>query len=231
MLPVIGWAVWLTSLTDTLGRGVADRAAATMVVPRGTTRPITSRDLPGYADGARPPRLSHLGRVGDLDVRARARLRRLADAPLLALAVGLLALAAALAVRAVRLGATCLELERLADVVLDPSKPAPLCLGAAAQLARSLDRFGPLIDADQEAKLVAALDRETDPDLRTALATALDALRPEAAATGRPSQGNRTPAAVAPAPAAPGPETAPPADSPAPPDAEAPEPPADDQPE
>ena len=87
----------------------------------------------------------------------------------------------------------------LADVVLDPSKPAPLRQSAAAQLARSLQRFGPLIAADQEAKLVAALDGETDPALRTALATALDALRPEAAATGRRPQGDRAPAAVAPA--------------------------------
>ena len=114
--------------------------------------------------------------------------------------------------------------------MLDPSKPAPLRQSAAAQLARSLQRFGPLIAADQEARLVAALDRETDPALRTALATALGALRPEAAATGRRLQGYRA--------ARPPthrrrrcPDAEPPADSPAPPDAEAPAPPADDQPE
>ncbi len=99
VLVLVGWAVWFTStLTDTLGRGIADRAADTMVVPKATTLPISSRDLPGYADGARPPRLSPWGRVGDLDVRTRARLRRLVDAPLLAAAIGLLALAASLPV-------------------------------------------------------------------------------------------------------------------------------------
>lgn len=99
VLPVVGWAIWLTSsLTDALGRGIADRAAHTMVVPRSAQLPIASRDLAGYADGARAPRVTRLGRVGDLDVRSRARLRRLLDAPLLALAIGLLALAASLPV-------------------------------------------------------------------------------------------------------------------------------------
>lgn len=99
VVPIVGWGIWLTStLTDTLGRGIADRAARTMVVPKGTPLPIATRDLAGYADGARAPRLSPLGRVGDLDVRIRARLRRLLDAPLLATAIGLLALAASLPV-------------------------------------------------------------------------------------------------------------------------------------
>ncbi len=96
-LPVIGWAVWAGStLSDALGRGVSDRAASTMVVPRATAGSVASRDLPGFADGARAPRLHPLGRVGDLDVRSRARLRRLVDVPLLSGAVGLLALGAAL---------------------------------------------------------------------------------------------------------------------------------------
>ena len=95
-LPIVGWAVWAASvLGDALGRGVADRAAATMVVPRTASLPVATRDLPGFADGARPPRVVAQGRVGDLDVRARARLRRLVDVPVLAGAVGLLALAAA----------------------------------------------------------------------------------------------------------------------------------------
>ncbi|CAN5609522.1 hypothetical protein BH10ACT1_BH10ACT1_12370 [soil metagenome] len=104
VLPIVGWAIWLTStLTDALGRGIADRAASTMVVPKATQLPIAQRDLAGYADGARPPRRTTLGRVGDLDVRARARLRRLIDAPLLALAIGLLALAASLPISTVAL--------------------------------------------------------------------------------------------------------------------------------
>lgn len=95
----VGWVVWLvSSLTDTLGRGIADRAADTFVVHRRAPLPIAARDLPGYADGARPPRLTPLGRAGDLDVRMRARLRRIVDAPVLAAAVGLLALAPTLPV-------------------------------------------------------------------------------------------------------------------------------------
>ena len=97
VLPPVGTVVWAaSSLADPLGRGIPDRAASTMVVPKEVHLPIRTTDLPGYADGARPPRLTTLGRVGDLDVRARARLRRLDDSPLLVVAVGLLALAAAL---------------------------------------------------------------------------------------------------------------------------------------
>ncbi|MBX3286423.1 MAG: RDD family protein [Acidimicrobiales bacterium] len=96
---LVGWVVWLvSSLTDTLGRGIADRAADTFVVHKRAPLPIASHDLPGYADGARPPRVTPLGRAGDLDVRMRARLRRIVDAPLLAAAVGLLALAPTLPV-------------------------------------------------------------------------------------------------------------------------------------
>lgn len=96
VLPFAGWAIAFSSmLTDTLGRGVADRAARTMVVPKSFAA-VSSHHLPGYADGVRPPRVVALGRVGDLDVRARARLRRLNDAPVLVVAIGLLALAASL---------------------------------------------------------------------------------------------------------------------------------------
>ena len=69
-------------------------------------------------------------------------------------------------------------------LLVDPSKPAPLRLGAAAQLARSVQRFGPLVAADQEPKLVAAFDHETDPALRTALGAVIGNLRPRAAPTG-----------------------------------------------
>lgn len=96
-IPVVGWLIWIVStFTDALGRGVPDRAARTMVVPDHLPANISSRALPGYADAVRPPRMSPYGRVGDLDVRIRARLRRLNDAPVLAVAIGLLALAASL---------------------------------------------------------------------------------------------------------------------------------------
>ncbi len=72
----------------------------------------------------------------------------------------------------------------LADVLLDPSKPAPLRLNAAGQLARSIQRFGPLVTADQEAHLLAALPQEGDPALRTSLASVLGALRPKSGPIG-----------------------------------------------
>jgi CheY-like chemotaxis protein len=109
----------------------------------------------------------------------------------------------------------------LADVLLDPSKPAPLRLSTAAQLARSIQRFGPLVTGDQEAKLIAALDQEGDLSLRTALAGVVGALRPKPALTGqrlqlyRPLPASASPAQAEPAPGAapspPAPDTAPPA--------------------
>lgn len=96
-VPVVGWTVWaISALGDPLRRGTPDRAAATMVTPKEIRLPIATRDLAGYADGARPPRLTTLGRAGDTDVRVRARLRRLTDAPVLVGAAGLLALIAAI---------------------------------------------------------------------------------------------------------------------------------------
>ena len=99
VVPVIGWALWAAStFGDALGRGFADRAANTMVIPDRFAPPVSTTDLPGFADGVRPPRLTAWGRVGDLDVRFRARLRRLTDSRLLAGAIGLLALAVSLPV-------------------------------------------------------------------------------------------------------------------------------------
>jgi len=91
LVPLVGWGILVFgTLADALTRGMADRAADTMVVPKRTALPIRHRDLPGYADFARPPRLSPVGRVGDLDVRARARLRRLHGVPLLVVLVAVL---------------------------------------------------------------------------------------------------------------------------------------------
>ena len=99
----------------------------------------------------------------------------------------------------------------LADVLIDPSKPAPLRLATAAQLAKSVQRFGPLVAADQEAKLLAAFDQESDPALHTALGTVIGSLRPKAASTGaRLRKLDTSPAAIAPAPA-PVPDSVPPA--------------------
>ena len=72
----------------------------------------------------------------------------------------------------------------LADLVLDPSKPTPLRQSTAAMLVRSIQRFGPLLAADQEVRLLAAYDQESDLALRTSLAAVLGALRPKPAVTG-----------------------------------------------
>jgi hypothetical protein len=66
----------------------------------------------------------------------------------------------------------------LADVVLDPSQPAPSRKQSAAQLVRSIKRFGRLVTADQEARLATSLRQETDPDVRADLSTILRALLP-----------------------------------------------------
>lgn len=96
-VPVVGWTVWASSaLGDPLRRGTPDRAAASMVTPKKVRLPIATRDLAGYADGARSPRMTSLGRAGEADVRVRARLRRLTDTPVLVAAAGLLALVAAI---------------------------------------------------------------------------------------------------------------------------------------
>jgi uncharacterized RDD family membrane protein YckC len=97
VIPFIGWGLWLIStLGDALGRGFPDRVSGSMVVPDAFAGSVATRDLPGFADGARPPRMTPMGRVGDLDVRFRARLRRLTDSRLLACAIALLTLVAAI---------------------------------------------------------------------------------------------------------------------------------------
>jgi DNA-binding response OmpR family regulator len=112
----------------------------------------------------------------------------------------------------------------LADTLLDPSVPAQLRLGSAGQLARSLQRFGPLLAADQERQLVEALDQASDPALRTALAEVIGALRPKSAAVGRRLQAYN-PAGTEATPPAPAPD----ANAPAEPAAEAPPPPQQEE--
>ena len=84
--------------------------------------------------------------------------------------------------------------------------PPPLRLARRRRSSpRSIQRFGPLVTADQEARLLAAFDQETDPALRTALAAVIGALRPQAVPD-RPPGCNVTarprPPAAAPSPSA-----------------------------
>jgi hypothetical protein len=64
----------------------------------------------------------------------------------------------------------------LADVVLDPSKAPAIRKQTAAELVRSIRRFGRLITAGQESRLSTMLREETDPDARASLLTILRAL-------------------------------------------------------
>jgi HEAT repeat protein/CheY-like chemotaxis protein len=66
----------------------------------------------------------------------------------------------------------------LADVALDPSKPAPVRLSTAVQLARNIRRFGPKLASEQERRLVEELGQEADPTLKDALAAVVGALKP-----------------------------------------------------
>jgi len=72
----------------------------------------------------------------------------------------------------------------LADAVLDTSRAAPSRLASAENLARSLRRFGRAVAPEQERRLLAELDTETDPTIRNALATIIGALRPTPDASG-----------------------------------------------
>jgi HEAT repeat protein len=66
----------------------------------------------------------------------------------------------------------------LANLVLDPSQPAPMRNRGAALLAHSIKRFGRLITADQEVRLVTSLQGETDLGIRADLLTILRTLLP-----------------------------------------------------
>ncbi len=82
----------------------------------------------------------------------------------------------------------------LADALLDSSQPMPIRIGAATQLSRSLQRFGPLVTAEQERLLVAALDASgDDPALKTAISGVIGALRPKSEQVGRRLQAYQTP--------------------------------------
>ena len=58
----------------------------------------------------------------------------------------------------------------LADVVLDPSQTPAIRKQSASKLVHSIQRFGRLITADQEAKLVTTIREETDPEARASSA-------------------------------------------------------------
>lgn len=83
-----GWVAWLFSvLMSPLRRGFPDRLGRTIVVRSDAPLPIATVSLPGFADAEVAPHITPWGRVATLENRRRARARRLADAPLLVLAM------------------------------------------------------------------------------------------------------------------------------------------------
>jgi len=99
----------------------------------------------------------------------------------------------------------------LAGLVLDPSRDPALRRQTAAQLVRSIRRFGRLVTAGQEARLVTALREETDPDVRNDLTMIVRTLGPV-----RPVGLSRPPGASVPS-GSPTPAHTPPTPPPAPP--------------
>jgi hypothetical protein len=72
---------------------------------------------------------------------------------------------------------------RLADVLLDPGLPPDDRRRAGDQLVRSVQRFGPLLTANQERRLADAV-ASADPALRAAFAAVVGTLRPAPSASG-----------------------------------------------
>ena len=73
----------------------------------------------------------------------------------------------------------------LADTLMDASRAMPLRLSAGDSLARSIQRFGPLVSAAQERALLAAFDGATDPAIRASTAAVIGALRPKSLPVGQ----------------------------------------------
>jgi hypothetical protein len=64
----------------------------------------------------------------------------------------------------------------LADVVLDPSRVPSIRKQSASELVHSIQRFGRLITASQEARLNTVIREESDPEVRASLLSILRAL-------------------------------------------------------
>ncbi len=65
----------------------------------------------------------------------------------------------------------------LADAVLDPSRDPALRRSSAERLARSIQRFGPMVASDQEVKLLDAFKNDDDPEMHAALGMVVGTLR------------------------------------------------------
>jgi hypothetical protein len=82
----------------------------------------------------------------------------------------------------------------LAGLVLDPSQPTESRKQSAAQLVRSIKRFGPLVSANQEFRLAGSIREETDAEVRTELLAIVRTLRHSPRASYRQSSPSLLPA-------------------------------------
>jgi hypothetical protein len=183
------------------------------------TRPNLERDFPGIRWLVPPlsPEMLELelkGRPSVLNEAERVRLARdaaqllarIAADPKTALASGLLTIKPSLILalvspETVRPAAAVLseipdpDAQRsLADLLLDPSRPADLRAQVAPLLVRSIRRFKPLLTARQEVRLAQTLDEEIDPGVRSGVFAVLEALKPAVPRPAPPTRTTITPA-------------------------------------
>jgi hypothetical protein len=172
-----------------LFKGELDRGLARL-----STRPLSAEERADYAKQAAALLVRIATRPGspfesDLPIAVPALVSALnnpAVAPAAASALG---------------DAPRIEAQRsLADAVLNPSNTPELRLSASEALARSLRRFGPLLAADHETRLVDQWKAETDPGIRNALAAVVGTLRSRASAPGRTTPAVRPPSSPTPTP-------------------------------
>jgi CheY-like chemotaxis protein len=158
---------FLVSTSDPrLLRKVLDRE-----LPRLGARPLSAAERQKYAEGA-SALLAKIARPGspfaaDLAAVEPALSLALTNPP--ARMSAMTALGDVPAVEAQR---------SLADALIDTSRPAEFRRGAATQLVRSIERFGPLLTNSQERRLAEGVNTESDPTLRSGLAGVIAALRP-----------------------------------------------------
>lgn len=143
-------------------------------------RPLSADERANYAQGAASLLASITVRPGNpyaADVAAiEPELARALNSPATDLPASV-ALADVPAVDAQR---------ELAASFLDSSRASPLRLSSGESLARSIQRFGPLLSAGQERSILAAMDdAATDPALRASAAAVVGALRPQPSPVGR----------------------------------------------
>jgi hypothetical protein len=74
----------------------------------------------------------------------------------------------------------------LANLILDPSRPTSLWRQSTSELVHSIQRFGRLISASQEARLTSMLHEDDDSEFRDSVEAVIRALNPAKTKIGVP---------------------------------------------